>query len=123
MSIAHRWRTEPAPTVAHQAEHALLGALLLAPRMGILCDGLRPTDFASPFHQSVYTEMERMGRFDAVTLYRALQSRRPPIDGWAAFIGDLLGADFCLEEESVESYARIVREASDRRALAEIGAA
>ena len=116
MSIAARWREDPAPTVAYMAERALLGALLLSPRLALFADGTRPSDFASPFHAAAFSEILGLGKHcDSVTLYRALQPHRAPIDGWSAFVGSLLDADACVEEEMVERYAAIVREASTER--------
>lgn len=116
MSIASRWKEKPALSVAHQAERALLGVLILSPKLALFAGELRPTDFYSPFHAAAFEEIIKLGKHtDEVTLYHALRHRRPPIEGWASFVGDLLEANCCVEEEMVESYAAIVREASTER--------
>lgn len=113
--------TEPAADL--DAERAVLGAMLLAPRV-IRDVQLEPADFHHPAHEAIYAAISSMaaaGRpVDAITLKDALhETGELSRVGGPGYLIDLVQSP--PTAANVGYYATIVREKAIRRRIAEAG--
>ena len=106
--------------VHDSAERGLLGAVIIDGALLSRLDGLRPDDFGSEAYGLIFTAIRALaGRgegVDLVTVQSELEKTgRLEHAGGSAFLSALV--DRVPDVENVESYARIVRDASRRRRL------
>lgn len=120
MSVALRAEPEVLPS-RPEAERSLLGALLIdGGLLTRVMEHVVPEDFASEPHRLVYDAClslsDRKDAIDLVTVQAELERHgRLERAGGAAWLAGLV--DDVPDVESVETYARLVREASLRRQL------
>ena len=113
------------PTAA-DAERSLLGALLIDGALLARVNGLRPDDFGSHAHGTIFTAMralaDRHEGIDLTTVSCELEKTgRLEMAGGPAALSSL--EDRVPNVENVESYARIVQDAArSRRLLADLDA-
>lgn len=113
----------PLPPQSVEAEQAVLGAILLDSQKAwpLVASILTASDFYRPDHSAIFQAMADLeGTVDVVTLYAHLERNRKS-DG----VGGLAYLSRLARETSTtanaEHYARLVRERSHLRRLAEIG--
>lgn len=118
-------RQPPKPAVpvpeADRAERALLGAVLLDPRVLDQVRGLvRPGDFRSPRRAAAFAlmlELAPAGRCEPLTLETALRQRG---DHLASVVEILVWCDEAVVSCRAAAHARLVRDAARRRRLLEL---
>lgn len=108
----------PAPPHDLDAERAVLGSVLLRDSAMAACGALGPEDFYNILHQRIFRAMQSLtGRrqpIDPVILYDELgRNGSPGLAGGLADLGDLLAR--VPNAGNAAHYARIVREAAQRR--------
>ena len=108
------------------AERALLGCLLLDPGLVHHVDGIAPETFRSKDRAAVWRAIAEMIEdaepVDFITTAARLEaSVTPPpkgSPGWLSVLSSVLDGNYCADAEEVAAYARIVKEAGQRRRLA-----
>jgi len=107
--------------ISHEAEEALIGALLIAPAEVLsLCANVKPADFGIHRHgfiwQAAQHIAERGGEVDIVSLHSRLADtgKAEEVGGMAYLMGLM---NVTPSAYSAETYADIVREKATRRAL------
>ena len=107
-----------------QAERALLGAILsepsLFPKLSLL---IRASDFSQPKHVAVWTALSNLAALgdplDAITLCAHLDgTKQLVLVGGPSYLAEIEGETSTTA--NVDAYAKLVRAASDRRAIYEV---
>ena len=127
------WRSlrslvEGEPTGADAVERSLLGAIMLSPsvRLSSAVSVLRPADFRSPWHGSVFAAVMLIRDPEAPLVVQSLeeQSVPPPPGflGWGEAVSLLLDDPLADDEAAIECAKAIRRERIRRQAEARKGA-
>ena len=100
------------------AEASIVGSVLLCPDTKAAVSRLvSEADFASPLYGAMYTVALELEEPDSVAFREAVKQRGYTLpDGFFAALGDI-----AISRYSVELYARLLREDSQKRQLRELG--
>lgn len=113
----------PLPPHSVEAEQAVLGSLLMnGPKVWpLVAPILQARDFYRPDHRLIFENIaELFGTADTVTLYAHMERRKQADNaGGLAYLSRLTRET--ASTANAEGYARVVRERSQLRALAEMG--
>lgn len=92
-------------------ERAVLGALILDPRLRLLCDRLAPEHFASAYRGVVFKVILTTKHLDLVTLSSEMERRgiQPPTGHrWPVILAGLLD-EFLVDEHNLGHYVAHIR--------------
>src|SRR5436190_17579768 len=108
------------PPHHEEAEKSVLGAILIDPDAINIASGLlQPGDFYNPAHGIIFELMldlhEERKAIDLVTLTAALKKKKQLKEVGASYLSDLINA--VPTSANVEHYAKLIKEASTKRAL------
>ena len=118
-------RTAPIVPQSHEAEQAVVGGLMLAPKaLASICDWIAPGDFYSRYHAEIYRGILRLAEqsqpFDAVTLGEWFEANLLSEQmGGRGYLIDL--ASNTPSAANIVAYAEIVAEKAKLRSLITIG--
>lgn len=109
------YRLDPSPPAIDRVERALLGALIVEPRLRILVD-LPPEAFRSPSRGQVWDVLRTMRHPDLPLLCLELERRGIPApgSGWGTALAELMESPLPFDED-VEEYVRAIKEAAVQR--------
>lgn len=95
-----------------RVERALVGALLIEPRLRPMCSRLLPSHFTSDSAGKLWKELMTMKYPDAVLLCHAMETAAvlPPMGymGWPTYMGSCLDDAACVDSESIGEYVGVI---------------